>query len=119
MQDKSMSSCVLFSTSLIAAAVLSGCGFKSDLFLPDSDAVDVLFERDTQPAIETAPVLEGMPAAVNDGEIMVDKVTMVASEGRILVAPGTEEVNEDGDDDGIVIDLTDVTRDVERERNDQ
>lgn len=111
--------CVVTCFVLSTAGSLAGCGFKSDLFQPDSEADNPLFERDAQPVIEeSAPVV--IPSGSVEGDdIMLDKVTTVATDGQILIAPGTVQDNEqDGEvTDGVPVDLTDLTRDVQRRNN--
>ena len=97
----------------VAAGALAGCGFKSDLFLPQQQDKQ-LFEAGAQTG--SADTLQPDPSsgAVEDETIMLDKITTVATDGEILV-PNTEPDDEGAE--GIPVDLTEITRDVERSNN--
>ena len=126
--------------TVLTAVALSGCGFKSDLSLPDSDT-DELFKPDAPPAVrvEDLPAISDVVAGSNsssDGEgvvvstdailaedIMLDKVTSEAVDGLILVNPDdatddgaiTDESSTDGSD-GVVVDFSDLTDELESNR---
>ncbi len=84
---------------------LSGCGFKSDLVLPESESADSLFEADTQPVVET----DGQSELLGGQEIMLEEIlplsptsesdgvpidiTSIASDGQILVSPDDAKVD--------------------------
>ncbi len=131
----------LYIVSLIAAGSvlgLSGCGFKSDLSLPESKNRTPLFEPDMLPDSKTQEIPPFLPSSADDASatgaaagIPVEIATTVATEGQILVSPGDEENEENkGNEaaDGVPVDLselssdinlTDLTRDPERESNTQ
>ena len=109
---------------LVAAGSLAGCGFKSDLFLPGDREDDPVLEREAvpdQPNPEELSDLSNLtenPAFPDDDEnIMLEKVTTVATDGEILVLPSTQDDSQDDPDsgaaEGIPVDLTDLARDVQ------
>lgn len=112
MSAKNMGVAGVISAGLLSAFLLTGCGFKSDLFMPESEVKSDLFTPDTETETTvTVPPL--LPSA--DGEIMLDKVTTTAADGQILVPAGGDDV----EGEGVPVDLTRLQRDVERERNTQ
>jgi len=114
-------SCVVTCFALGTAGSLTGCGFKSDLFQPDSEADNPLFQRDAQPVVEETAAVVIPSSSVEGDDIVLDKVTTVATDGRILILPDgvVREVEQDGQvTEGVPVDLTDLTRDVQR-RNTQ
>ena len=124
-----MSSRLVSGWSMIIAAFLlvsglSACGFKSDLSQPDSEDESPLFVSDSELDVVPAGSVEERPPflpssePVEGEEIRLDKVTTVASDGEILVSPGSEGVEAE-EAEGVPVDLTELTRSIERERNAQ
>ena len=120
-----MSAKIVSCLVLFAAGSLAGCGFKSDLFLPEEED-EGLFGRDApteQPALPDESELNDLSNLVDspfrksgevvDEKIMLEKVTTVATEGDILVPAGSNSQSAEG----IPVDLTEVTREVESRRN--
>lgn len=119
--------------ALVAAVSLSGCGFKSDLFLPeDEEEGNLISERDVQPdplsgrdiqpdpaeLADLAKLSEGNPDflpsdEVEDSDSMLEKATTAAIDGAILVPASSQS------DTGIPVDLSDLTREVERQSDSQ
>jgi len=96
---------------LIAAGSLAGCGFKSDLFLPGDREDDPVLQREVLP---DQPDPEELSDLSNDDEnIMLEKVTTVATDGEILVPSDTQDDPDAGAAEGIPVDLTDLARDVQ------
>ena len=113
----------------VVIAGLSGCGFKSDLFIPEPESETPLFIPDAPaPGLEAQSQAEAaaqevppfLPAAANaEGEeISLD----AAADGNILVTPDNSgDGSSDSDAEGVAVNLSELTRDVEleRERNAQ
>ena len=105
----------LSAASTIAAAIvlltgLSGCGFKSDLFLP---------EEKLSPATDEETALnsekKSQTTAVASEGIEVDIATAIASDGEILITPDEAEakkvpveVETAVDPEGVPVDISDV-----------
>jgi len=130
---------------LFAAGSLAGCGFKSDLFLPEEGQDDLVRQPDAQPDAQPDPedlaelseLTESdtsfFPSGeVEDGNIKLDKVTTIATDAEILVPAGTQEQSQNSSQnnsqnnsldnqtaEGISVDLTELARDVERQRESQ
>ena len=105
---------------LVAAGSLAGCGFKSDLFLPGDREDDPVLEREALPDQPDPQELSDLsnltenPAFPDDDEnIMLEKVTTVATDGEILVLPSNQDDPDAGAAEGIPVDLTDLARDVQ------
>ena len=122
---------------LFAAGSLAGCGFKSDLFLPEEGQDDLVRQPDAQPDPEDLAELSKLTESdtsffptgeVEDGNIKLDKVTTIATDAEILVPAGTQEQSQNSSQnnsldnqtaEGISVDLTELARDVERQRESQ
>ncbi len=98
---------------LFAAGTLAGCGFKSDLFLPEETPADAVTNQAIPAEQSASDPAFFSSGEVEDGNIMLDKVTNVASDGEILVTTGSEENNTEVDQaaEGIPVDLSDLTSD--------
>ncbi len=140
MDAKILSSLRISALTILSVAVMAGCGFKSDLSLPGSEDRNPLFVPDARPEVQTAeeiarelakpPALPEVPATDIEGdEIMLDRVTIEASDALILLNPGgTEEATtsgelvlpiiEDVQSEGVEVDLT-VLQELEKKRNTQ
>lgn len=107
----------LITTGLVFVSGLTGCGFKSDLTRPESKSPSPLFEPDKLPDVQTQerlPFLPSTSGVVPTDGIPVEIATTVASDGRILVIPADEadEADEsDGADDGVPVDLSNLSPD--------
>lgn len=99
---------VLITASTVLVFGLGGCGFKSDLFTPESEPESSLFEPDNPPAVETEEFLstsaESAADSASDG-VPVD-ITAIASDARILVSP------EESDTEGVPVDIEDLEREL-------
>ena len=126
---------------LFAAGSLAGCGFKSDLFLPEEGQDDLVRQPDAQPDPEDLADLSKLTESdtsffpsgeVEDGNIKLDKVTTIATDAEILVPAGTQEQSQNSSQnnsqnnsldnqtaEGISVDLTELARDVARQRESQ
>ena len=95
---------------IVLLTVLSGCGFKSDLFLPEekqSPAADEETALDIEKKSQTT--------AVESDGIEVDIATAIASDGRILITPDEEkaknvpvQVEAAVVPEGVPVDISDV-----------
>lgn len=106
---------------LALTASLGACGYKSDLILPDNSNPDELFVPDSPPAegamAEKPPFLPNNADGIEvmTDEIVIEKVTTEATDGRILVDPdGEEEGN-----DGVPVDFSELVDELEGGRQSQ
>jgi len=81
---------VTVSMALAFSVVIAGCGFKSDLRQAGDNSAADLFKADQLPEVRT-PEFQTIEQTMNplsvDEDIMIDKVTTEATEGRILITP--------------------------------
>jgi len=94
---------------LLASSLLVGCGFKSDLSIPDD--AEGLFVNDSQPKVQSSGAEVGDDIFVQPGvegeEIEVDEVRVTeALDEQVSLEPLDE--TDDGDDDGVPVDLTEL-----------
>lgn len=101
--------------AIVLFAGLSGCGFKSDLFIPAEEPVTPLPDVDDQAALETGvkpPYLSESKVTAEEVEgIEVDVATAIATEGQILIAPNEEKAKPapvKSDSQGVPVDISDV-----------
>ncbi len=113
--DAKILTTVIFS----AALTLSACGFKSDLFMPESEDNSTLFTRDTLPEVQSAEQIALELARPADAEmadtddIMIEKVTTEASDGKILLDSTGAAASTD---EGVPVDLSDLADLLEKKR---
>lgn len=108
-----MDTIIKFSAALALSASLGACGFKSDLTLPDKINPDDLFVPDSPlpegTTAENPPFLpdnsDGVEVMTED--IVIEKVTTEATDGRILVDPDVDE------EEGVPIDFSDLADELE------
>lgn len=92
---------------VLVSGLLVGCGFKSDLSIPDDDKG--LFVNDALPEVQSSGVEVGDDIFVQPGseEVEVDDVRVTeALEEQVSLDPVDE--TDDGDDDGVPVDLTEL-----------
>ena len=122
MSCRSVSGCSIIIAVVLLATGLSACGFKSDLSQTDSENDSPLFvsdnELDVVPAgsIDERPPFLPSSEPVEGEEIRLPKISTEAADGDILVSPGSEGV---AAEEGEPVDLTELIRSIERERNAQ
>ncbi len=105
----------ILTTFIFSATLsLSACGFKSDLFMPESKDNSQLFTPDATLEVKSAEQIAlelAMPAdaetaeTVSTDEIMIEKVTTEASDASILLTPTEVGV---ATQEGIPVDLSDL-----------
>jgi len=124
---------------LAVSVPVGACGFKSDLTIPDSKASsDDLFVSDTELAAELEDRPPFLPneadgvevmtdGLMTDDDIVIEKVTTAASDGKILISPDDAEVDvevgvdvgvevetaADDESEGVPVDFSELTEQLE------
>jgi len=114
---------------LAVSVPVGACGFKSDLTIPDSKtSSDDLFVSDTELAAELEERPPFLPneadgvevmteGLVTDDDIVIEKVTTVASDGKILISPDDGQVGvetaADVESEGVLVDFSELTKQLE------
>lgn len=113
-----MNANVLGAIAVAAAVSLTGCGFKSDLFVPESKSMDELFTPDGQLEVQPEGQTEIQLPTVSTDIVTSDDILTdgVEVEGAEDVMTNTDSLSSE---EGVPVDLDELIKLLERKRNAQ